>query len=56
MFEVYRGGVSDALDSPAVWRYIAKDCLRAPNVRAVDEFRKAVTDSEKPQIPPQKQP
>jgi hypothetical protein len=39
-----------------VWRYIAKDCLRAPKVRAVDEFRKAVTDSEKPQIPPQKQP
>jgi|SRR5882724_7313845 len=56
MFEVYRGDVSDALDSPPVWRYIAKDCLRAPNMRAVDEFRKAVTDSEKPQIPPQKQP
>jgi hypothetical protein len=54
MFEVYRGGVSDALDSPPVWRYIAKDCLRAPQMRAVNEFRKAVTDSEKPQIPPQK--
>jgi len=56
LFEVYRGSVSDALDSPPVWRYIAKDGLRAPNMRAVDEFRKAVTDSEKPQIPPQKQP
>jgi len=56
MLEVYRGGAYDALDSPPVWRYIAKDCLRAPNMRAVDEFRKAVTDSEKPQIPPQKQP
>jgi hypothetical protein len=55
-FEVYRGDVSDSLDSPPVWRYVAKDCLRAPNLRAVDEFRKAVTDSEKPQIPPQKQP
>lgn len=56
MLEVYRGGAYDSLDSPPVWRYIAKDCLRAPGVRAVDEFRKAVTDSEKPQIPPQKQP
>ena len=56
MFEVYRGDVSDALDSSPVWRYVAKDCLRAPNLRAVDEFRKAVTDSEKPQLPPQKQP
>jgi len=55
-FEVYRGGNSDSLDSPPVWRYIAKDCLRAPNVRAVDEFRKAIADAEKPQIPQQKQP
>jgi hypothetical protein len=55
-FEVYRGGVSDALDSPPVWRYVAKDCLRAPSMRAVDEFRKAIADSEKPQIPQQKQP
>jgi hypothetical protein len=55
-FEVYRGDVSDALDSPPVWRYIAKNCLRAPTMPAVDEFRKAVTDSQKPQVPPQKQP
>ena len=51
MFEVYRGGVQDPLDSPAVWRYIAKDCLRAPKVSAVEEFRKAITDAEKPQTP-----
>ena len=51
MFEVYRGGVPDPLDSPAVWRYIAKDCLRAPNVSAVDEFRKAMAEAEKPQVP-----
>jgi hypothetical protein len=50
-FEVYRGGISDPLDSPAVWRHIAKDCLRAPNVSAVDEFRKAIAEAEKPQIP-----
>lgn len=51
MFEVYRGGIQDPLDSPAVWRYIAKDCLRAPNVSAVEEFRKAMAEAEKPQIP-----
>ncbi len=50
-FEVYRGDVQDPLDSPAVWRYIAKDCLRAPNVSAVEEFRKAIAEAEKPQIP-----
>jgi hypothetical protein len=50
-FEVYRGGVSDPLDSPTVWRYTAKDCLRAPEVSAVEEFRKAIAEAEKPQIP-----
>jgi hypothetical protein len=50
-FEVYRGGVQDPLDSPAVWRYVAKDCLRAPDVSAVEEFRKAIAEAEKPQIP-----
>ena len=51
MFEVYRGKEpgTDPLDAPAVWRYVAKDCLRAPNVTAVDEFRKAIADAEKPQ-------
>lgn len=57
MFEVYRGGnYNSSLDAPAVWRYSAKDCLRAPKMRAVEEFRKLIADSEKPQIPPQKQP
>jgi hypothetical protein len=51
MFEVYRGGVQTPLDAPAVWRYIAKDCLRPPKVSAVDEFRKAIVDAEKPQPP-----
>jgi hypothetical protein len=50
-FEVYRGGVGDPLDSPAVWRYIAKNCLRAPNVSAVEEFRKAIAEAEKLQPP-----
>lgn len=52
-FEVYRGGVSDPLDSPTVWRYTAKNCLRAPEVSAVEEFRKAIAEAEKPQIPKQ---
>jgi len=47
-FEVYRGGL-DPLNSSPVWRYIAKDCLRAPNVSAVEEFRKAIAEAEKPQ-------
>jgi len=50
-FEVYRGGVPNPLDSPPVWRYIAKDCLRAPQVSAVEEFRKLIAESEKPQVP-----
>ena len=50
-FEVYRGGVPNPLDSPPVWRYIAKDCLRAPQVSAVEEFRKLIAEAEKPQVP-----
>lgn len=50
-FEVYRGGAQSPLDAPAVWRYIAKDCLRPPKVAAVEEFRKAIADAEKPQPP-----
>jgi hypothetical protein len=50
-FEVYRGGVQYPLDSSPVWRYIAKDCLREPGVTAVEEFRKAIAQAEKPQIP-----
>lgn len=50
-FEVYRGGVADPLDSSPVWRYVAKDCLRPPKVFAVEEFRKAIAEAEKPQPP-----
>ena len=52
MFVVYRGNTSDPLDSPPVWRYIKKDCLRpSPNVPAVEEFRKLVAAAEKPNVP-----
>ena len=50
-FEVYLGTSQYPLDSSPVWRYVAKDCLRAPVVAAVEEFRKAVVESEKPQPP-----
>ena len=52
-FAVYRGNVANPLDSSPVWRYIAKDCLQAPHVAAVEEFRKALAQAEKAQ-PPQK--
>ena len=49
MLEVYRGGTGDPLNSSPVWRYVAKDCLRAPKVGAVEEFRKLVAEAEKAQ-------
>ena len=52
-FEVYLGNIRYPLDSSPVWRYVAKDCLRAPAVSAVEQFRKSVAESEKP---PQKKP
>jgi hypothetical protein len=52
MFAVYRGGISSPLDAPPVWRYIRKDCLRpTPEVPAVEEFRKALAEAEKPKAP-----
>jgi len=48
-FTVYRGGVEYPLDAPAVWRYVAKGCLKPPKVTAVEEFRKAIVEAEKPQ-------
>jgi hypothetical protein len=46
MFEVYRGGVQYPLDSAPVWRYMAKDALNGPQVDAVEQFRKAIAESE----------
>ncbi len=47
--EVYLGNIQYPLDSSPVWRYVAKDCLRAPAVSAIEQFRKSVAESEKPQ-------
>ena len=44
---VYRGGVKYPLDTPAVWRYTAKDALKGPRVTAVDQFQKVLSESEK---------
>ena len=49
MFVVYRGKRDNALDSPAVWRYSAKDALSSPGVPAVDAFRKLIAEAEKQQ-------
>jgi hypothetical protein len=46
-FEVYRGGVEYPLDVSPVWRYTAKNSLNEPQVTAVEEFRKAIEESEK---------
>jgi non-ribosomal peptide synthetase component F len=46
IFEVYRGGVKYPLDKSPVWRYMAKDALNGPEVEAVEQFRKAIAESE----------
>jgi len=48
-FEVYLGNTQYPLDSSPVWRYVVKDCLQAPSVSAVEQFRKAVAEAEKNQ-------
>ena len=46
-FEVYRGGGEYPLDASPVWRYIAKDALKEPQVAAVEQFQKVLSESEK---------
>ena len=46
-FELYRGRVQYPLDSAPIWRYMAKDALSAPRVSAIEQFKKAIDDSEK---------
>jgi hypothetical protein len=47
IFEVYRGGVDYPLERAAVWRYSAKDALRPTSLSAVEQFHKAIEQSEK---------
>jgi hypothetical protein len=46
-FEVYMGRREYPLDAPALWRYLGKNSLDAPRVVAVEQFRKAIEESEK---------
>jgi len=47
VMKVYQGGVAYPLDYPPIWNYAGKDALKAPDVKAVEEFRKAVAEAEK---------
>ncbi len=47
MFEVYLGRIDDPLDTSPIWRYSAKNALNGPQVAAVEQFRKAIEESEK---------
>jgi hypothetical protein len=46
-FEVYMGGVDYPLDASPIWRYMAKDALDGPQLRAVEQFRNVINESEK---------
>ena len=49
-FMVFQGGLiyrPYPVDNASVWKYIAKDGLKPPAVAAVEQFRKAVEESEK---------
>lgn len=46
-FLVFRGDVENPLDGVPAWRYMAKDGLHPHNVPAVEEFRKAIVETEK---------
>jgi hypothetical protein len=58
VFTVYRGSLNNGstdlnsvIDTPAVWRYNAKNALAVPEVPAVEAFRKAIAESEKQLAP-----
>ena len=51
LFAVYQGGPMYKLSAPPVWKYEGKNALRAPDMVAVREFRKAVAAAEKPKDP-----
>ena len=49
---VYLGEVDNPLDGAPIWNYTGKDALKAPDVKAVEEFRKAIAEAEKAAHPP----
>jgi hypothetical protein len=46
-FEVYLGRIEYPLEAAPVWRYMAKDALNGPKVKAVEQFHNAIDESEK---------
>jgi hypothetical protein len=55
-FLVYDGTRGDPLGRAPIWRYVAKNGLKSPDVPAVEEFRKIFTETEKQQQQQQKKP
>jgi hypothetical protein len=47
LFKVYLGGIQYRPDASPVWSYMGHDALKTPSVLAVEQFRKAVEESEK---------
>ena len=54
-FLVYEGQVGAPLTRAPIWRYVAKNGLKSPEVPAVAEFKKAVDEAVKQQQERQKQ-
>jgi hypothetical protein len=54
--ELGSGRPTSIVGRPIAWRIDQKDALKAPEVRAVAEFRKAIEDTEKEQKQQQKKP
>jgi len=55
-FVVYDGTASDPMSNAAIWRYVAKNGLKPPDVPAVEEFKKIFNETEKQQQQQQKKP
>jgi hypothetical protein len=47
VFKVFKGGLPYPVDNAPVWNYVSKDGLKPPGMTAVEQFRKAVEESEK---------
>lgn len=55
-FLVYQGQVASPLERAPIWKYLAKNGLKSPEVPAVAEFKKAVDDAVKQQQQKKQQP
>jgi len=53
---VYDGTASDPTSRAPIWRYVAKNGLKPPDMSAVEEFKKIFNETEKQQQQQQKKP